>query len=610
MLNKKDNILNITTKLLLVIVIFLGLSVNPTTAFRRVVDDYPDSEFLPFTTPNGYSPKQEVINFFLSIYAAQVNANVVNAKGEEHHGSRCVACTLVVAEMERLAILNSEPIDKAVSHFCKYLPEPLRTPCSTFVNTYGKTIIKALEAKETPDVACRETTICWKPQCNMFPTSKSEQFVDIKTSTPPASSSPIDLKEDGDEGVGSIWHDIIKKFKNVFDNHVPLEDYDDDKFSLMFSLRGNAWRGRDCNDISSEVYPGRRVNNVGSGVDHNCNGIYGKDESGKEFEEKFCGNSQPRGTIILGDSASAHFRIPNMWVNASLFDPKQLEPAASIVENEMDWPHLSWSTGHMNDTTGLTPGPVDSIYLRLLKRNRCNHRDYQNIGVNGARTSSLRDISKTMARDQKLDNPAVVFYAPIGNDVCSPHENFHHMTTPAEFYKNVMETMHWLDTVLPSNSHVVFIGLVDGRYLWNHLHNRTHPIGRPYPDVYQYLSCYGVNPCWGWLNKNETIRNFTSHRAAELSDVYKKVQGHSFKNFNTYYYPFPIEEITKPFKKKGGHAWQLIEPVDGFHPSQIANSLLGKYIFESIDHDHPEVFGPENPHNEKIQELFGDQGGY
>ena len=45
----------------------------------------------------------------------------------------------------------------------------------------------------------------------------------------------------------------------------------------------------------------------------------------------------------------------------------------------------------------------------------------------------------------------------------------------------------------------------------------------PYPDVYEFLSCHGSNPCWGWLNSNETWRNITSAHAASLNAVYPTV---------------------------------------------------------------------------------------
>ena len=53
-----------------------------------------------------------------------------------------------------------------------------------------------------------------------------------------------------------------------------------------------------------------------------------------------------------------------------------------ILENEFDWPMTSAYTGFMN-TTVFSPsieGPVNSSYLVMNSRNKCNHRDFQNIG--------------------------------------------------------------------------------------------------------------------------------------------------------------------------------------------------------------------------------------
>ena len=45
---------------------------------------------------------------------------------------------------------------------------------------------------------------------------------------------------------------------------------------------------------------------------------------------------------------------------------------------------LIFLQGYMNNPyPNVNHGPTDSIYLRLRDRNRCNHRDYQNIAVNG-----------------------------------------------------------------------------------------------------------------------------------------------------------------------------------------------------------------------------------
>jgi len=60
----------------------------------------------------------------------------------------------------------------------------------------------------------------------------------------------------------------------------------------------------------------------------------------------------------------------------------------------------------------------------------------------------------------------------------------------------------------------------------------------------------------------------------------------------------------------GGETWQLIEPIDGFHPSQIANGLIGAYFWEQLSQENPTFLGPLNPNNERIKSLFGNQGGY
>ena len=97
-------------------------------------------------------------------------------------------------------------------------------------------------------------------------------------------------------------------------------------------------------------------------------------------------------------------------------------------------------------------------------------------------------------------------------------------------------------------------------------------------------------------------------RAAELSAVYPKIIAQNkFKNFDIIYFPFPLEAITKVWKAMGGQDWQLIEPIDGFHPNQQADALIAKYYVQSMP---PSWLGPINPYNEQITKLFGDQNGY
>lgn len=110
-----------------------------------------------------------------------------------------------------------------------------------------------------------------------------------------------------------------------------------------------------------------------------------------------------------------------------------------------------------------------------------------------------------------------------GNDVCNGHPGMGYMTTVPEFTANVLTALDYLvsphlllsmpacalltdtslhvdvvfallviqDTQLPAGSHVMFVPLADGLLLWEILHNRTHPIGVSYPDLYDYLICMG-----------------------------------------------------------------------------------------------------------------------
>jgi len=280
--------------------------------------------------------------------------------------------------------------------------------------------------------------------------------------------------------------------------------------------------------------------------------------------------------------------------------------------NEFDWPHRRWGTGHLNDTTGDCAGPLDSIYLNLYHRNRCNFRDFQNIGVNGARSSSMKPpgIIESMARTQ-ADYPALVIFALIGNDVCHPSPTLSAMTTPAEFEQNVLASLDYLNTTLPTGSYVVLVGLAQGEILWNTMWNRTHPIGCTYEDVYDFLNCLEISPCWGWLNSDPEIRAATGLRARELSLVYEKiVKQYSYPTFEMIYRPFPLPRAIEVWTSMGGQVYELIEPVDGFHPSQIANALLGQIVFDDLLENHPEFIGAENPNNADIQQIFGAQGGY
>jgi acyloxyacyl hydrolase len=115
------------------------------------------------------------------------------------------------------------------------------------------------------------------------------------------------------------------------------------------------------------------------------------------------------------------------------------------------------------------------------------------------------------------------------------------------------------------------------------------------------------------MNTNETIRNITTDRAIELSAVYPKIiekLSGNYKNFKMIYKEYPLIEIGTKWIKEGHDPLALVEPFDGFHPSQIIQSMGADSLFEWLEKEHPEVIGPVNPHNAEIERIFGDQGGY
>jgi len=65
-----------------------------------------------------------------------------------------------------------------------------------------------------------------------------------------------------------------------------------------------------------------------------------------------------------------------------------------------------------------------------------------------------------------------------------------------------------------------------------------------------------------------------------------------------------MNEIVKKAEAMGYTIADIIEPVDGFHPNQLANSLLSDVLFENIQRDHPDWLGAINPYNDVIDKMF------
>ena len=75
----------------------------------------------------------------------------------------------------------------------------------------------------------------------------------------------------------------------------------------------------------------------------------------------------------------------------------------------------------------------------------------------------------------------------------------------------------------------------------------------------------------------------------------------------TYYYDFDIQLMLDVWAERGGAARDVIDPVDGFHPSQVGMALQAEYIWDYVLKEHPETIGEENKWNAEIIEKFGDE---
>ncbi|KAM7322654.1 hypothetical protein ACRRTK_018159 [Alexandromys fortis] len=562
--------------------------------------------------------------FLLLLSQSLASVPYENQPGASYSDSHsCVGCVVVVSVIEQLAEVHNSSVQVAMERLCSYLPEKLflKTTCYFLVQMFGPDIIKLLGEAMNADVVCHALEFCKQDaaqsQCHLYPLPQEAwKFTLEKAKHILKRSSTTKYPRSG-SNICSLpfLAKICQKIELSIKKAVPFKDGDSDKYSVSPTLRGYHWRGRDCNDRNKTVYPGRRPDNWDAHQDTNCNGIWGIDpKDGIPYEKKFCKGSQPRGIILLGDSAGAHFHIPPEWLTASQMSSKSFFNLPAALTDELDWPQLSGVTGFLDSASRIEE---KSIYHRLRKRNHCNHRDYQSISRNGASSRNLKNFIESLSRNQALDQPAIVIYAMIGNDVCNGRADpIPGMTTPEQMYSNVMQTLKYLDSHLPNGSHVILYGLPDGTFLWDSLHDQYHPLGQlnkdvTYADFFSFLSCLQVSPCGGWMSSNKTLRTLTSQRAEQLSNTLKKMAAtETFTNFNLFYMDFAFHEIIEEWRRRGGQPWQLIEPVDGFHPNEVASLLLADRVWKKIQSQWPQILGKENPFNSQIEKVFGDQGGH
>ena len=158
---------------------------------------------------------------------------------------------------------------------------------------------------------------------------------------------------------------------------------------------------------------------------------------------------------------------------------------------------------------------------------------------------------------------------------------------------------------------MLFVPLVDGRVLFDTMGSRLHPVGVTYADVYDYLNCLNTSPCWGWMNTNATVRDITTQHAEALSAVYPQlVASQKYDSFTMHALHLDWHTIFAKWIASGHDVAELIEPVDGFHPSTTGSQLMAEEIWNEVASTWPDLLGPVNPNNAAIQAQFGAQGGY
>lgn len=534
-------------------------------------------------------------------------------------GGNCAACTIAIGLLEQMAEIDDRGIIDVMDKICSYFPAgPVQQACDYLVETYGADVIALVTAKETADEICSDLKVCTLyPTCMLFPPPTQQR-------APRTTPLQFEAKLAAEAARGATklnpWQWLVQLANDFGNLHEPVVDLDNDRFSTETTLRGTSWRGYDCHDTDATIYAGRSSSSHPAVVDYNCNGIFGTNpQTAQPYEAEFCsGPYEGIGTVVIGDSAGAHFSIKPAYLTAALINATTYTMEPNILYrlmNEFDIPEQSFGTGYINDSQN-EPGPVFSVYQELVNRNLCNFNDYQNTGVNGARSGAVstgsHPLMKDMARSASTDKPVLVIFELVGNDVCNGHvaTTEQDMTTVPEFEANILLALDYLDTVLPPGSHVAFIGLAPGWVLYDSLYNRTHPVGVSYTAVYDYLNCLEISPCTGWMTSNATLRAFTDARSMNLSAVYPQiVEQYSYKytNFDMDYFSFVdiFNTVIVQWQDQGGETWQLIEPVDGFHPNQQANYLIAKELVAQIEAEHPDWLGPINPNNEQIAQLFG-----
>ena len=104
------------------------------------------------------------------------------------------------------------------------------------------------------------------------------------------------------------------------------------------------------------------------------------------------------------------------------------------------------------------------------------------------------------------------------------------------------------------------------------------------------------------MNSNETVRNTTWAIADSLNAQLPKIVNDTASITRNVKVIYPGEVMNEALKMATVPHWELIEPVDGFHPSQTGNALIAEAYWTRLVEMN--VLPPANPNNAAIAAKF------
>lgn len=165
----------------------------------------------------------------------------------------CVICDVLLKLAQNRAILKEVDIATYMSnHFCEIFPISLKSTCNRFIEQIGPFLIQYASDKYNADFICRKAGACQ---------AKYEQCHIDGTSNPSPSYSllPSLFSFKNNKQYSTFvapWNWLIELYGSVGTDNSPIVDLDKDGFSTYANLRGYNFRGKDCNDLLADVYPG------------------------------------------------------------------------------------------------------------------------------------------------------------------------------------------------------------------------------------------------------------------------------------------------------------------------------------------------------------------